>query len=133
MHTRCSFSSLIERRLDAPIDRVWRAFTDPETLALWFGRASGKLEPGGEVVLDLFMPEKTRLTILACEGPRRLRTTWQYGSMAASEVELRLSADGTGTRLELEHFLAPSPVDARGTGSGWEDPAMDHAWTNVGE
>ena len=43
----------IERVFDAPRDRVWRAFTDPELLAQWWGRGNKlviermELEKGG--------------------------------------------------------------------------------------
>ena len=30
----------IERVFDAPLERVWRAFTDPELLAQWWGRGN---------------------------------------------------------------------------------------------
>ena len=35
----------IERIFDAPRDRVWRAFTDPELTAQWWGR-------GNELVIE---------------------------------------------------------------------------------
>jgi uncharacterized protein YndB with AHSA1/START domain len=71
-------------------------------------------------VLDLKMPEKVTLQVLACEPPRRLRTTWKYGGMPSSEVELRLEPEGDGTLVEIEHFTSPDRDGARGTGSGWE-------------
>jgi uncharacterized protein YndB with AHSA1/START domain len=43
----------IERVFDAPVERVWQAFTDPELLAQWWGRGNKlviermQLEPGG--------------------------------------------------------------------------------------
>ncbi|MCY1060632.1 SRPBCC family protein [Nannocystis sp. SCPEA4] len=119
-----SWSSLIRRRLDASIERVWAAWTDPEL---------------------------TSCKILACEPPTRLRTTWKYGDFGDSEVELRLTRGDAGTLLELEHFTCRTADEARGTGSGWEvavlhldsflrglappsdvmHPAMDHVWTTV--
>src|ERR1041385_2445879 len=35
----------VERIFDAPIDRVWRAFTDPKLVARWWGR-------GNELVVE---------------------------------------------------------------------------------
>ncbi|MDC0721541.1 SRPBCC family protein [Nannocystis bainbridge] len=146
-----TWSSLLRRRLDAPIDRVWAAWTDPDALRNWFGRPSGSFEVGGTVVLELSQPHPTTVKILACEPPTRLRTTWRYGDFADSEVELRLTRDGAGTSLELQHFACPDADDARGGGGGWEAallqlesflgglpppaefvfPAMDHAWSRV--
>jgi uncharacterized protein YndB with AHSA1/START domain len=145
------FSSVLRRRLDASPERVWAAWTDPEQLARWLGKPSGELAVGGTVILDLQMPQKTTVNVLACEPPRRLRTTWRYGDWRPSEAELRLAPDGAGTLLELEHYMAPSRDDARGTGSGWEvailhldhwlrglprptdvmHPAADQVWTTV--
>jgi uncharacterized protein YndB with AHSA1/START domain len=145
------WSSLLRRRLPAAVERVWAAWTDPTVVPRWFARPEGTFAVGGTIALDLSAPEKATLEILACEPPRRLRTTWTYGGLPTTEVELRLAPDGDGTILELEHLLATSPDGARGTGSGWEvgllhldrflrdlpapsgvmHPAMDHAWTRV--
>lgn len=38
----------IERIFDAPRDRVWRAFTEPELLAQWWGR-------GNKLVIERFV------------------------------------------------------------------------------
>lgn len=155
-----NWSSCLRRVLDAPIDRVWAAWTDAEKIPLWFGRPTGTFAVGGTIHLDLSQPQPTIAKILGCEPPRRLRTTWQYGDWPPSEVELRLTATGARTLLELEHFNnnnnnsnsnSATPDDARGTGSGWEVAllhldhhlrgrdrpgdvmfaAMDHAWTRV--
>ncbi|PCC72091.1 Uncharacterized conserved protein YndB, AHSA1/START domain [Nannocystis exedens] len=146
-----SWSSLLRRRLDAPIERVWAAWTDPAVIPKWFGKPSGAFAVGGTVVLDLSQPHPTTCKILACEAPTLLRTTWRYGDCGESEVELRLARDGAGTLLELEHFACRTADEARGTGSGWEVailyldnflrdlaqpsdimfPAMDHVWTTV--
>ncbi|WP_371879593.1 SRPBCC domain-containing protein [Nannocystis punicea] len=146
-----TWSSLLRRRLDASIERVWAAWTDPEVLPKWFGKPSGTFAVGGAVVLDLSQPHPTTCKIVACEPPTRLRTTWRYGDFGDSEVELRLTRGDAGTLLELEHFACRTADEARGTGSGWEVavyylddflrglpqpsdimfPAMDHVWTTV--
>ena len=41
----------IERVFDAPRDRVWRAFTDPQLLAQWWGR-------GNKLVIEKFELER---------------------------------------------------------------------------
>ena len=124
-----SWSSLLRRRLDAPIERVWSFWTDPARLALWLGQTTGDLQVGGTVTIDFGMPRKTVARILTCDPPHRLRTTWQYGDWRPSEAELRLQPADRGTLLEIEHFDAPTPDDARGTGAGWEVGILqlDHA------
>lgn len=146
-----AWSSLLRRRMDAPIERVWAAWTDPEVLPNWLGTPTGAFAVGGTVVLDLSQPHLTTCKIVACEAPTLLRTTWRYGDFGESEVELRLARDGDGTALELEHFACRTADEARGTGGGWEVaihsldnllrglpppsditfPAMDHAWSRV--
>ena len=41
----------IEREFDAPRDTVWRAFTEPDLLAQWWGR-------GNRLVIETFEPER---------------------------------------------------------------------------
>jgi uncharacterized protein YndB with AHSA1/START domain len=146
-----TWSSRVRRRLEAPIDRVWAAWTDPERLPRWLGKATGDLRVGGTVKLDMSFPQITTARILACEPPRRLRATWQYGDLPVSEVELRLREEAGATEIEIEHFSATSVQDAGGTGAGWETallhldrwladqpppgtimhPAADATWTAV--
>jgi len=57
----------IEETLKAPIDRVWRAWTDPEQLCPWFAlRANVVPKRGGayELFWDLAHPE--RQSTLGC-------------------------------------------------------------------
>ena len=42
---------LIERIFNAPLDRVWRAMTDPKLVAQWWGR-------GNKLVVEKFEPER---------------------------------------------------------------------------
>ena len=42
-----SWAVVFTRRFDHPVERVWRAITEPEHLASWFpGRMEGELRPG---------------------------------------------------------------------------------------
>jgi len=41
----------IEREFDAPLERVWQAFTDPQLLAQWWGR-------GNKLVIEKFELER---------------------------------------------------------------------------
>ena len=65
--------------------------------------------------------------VLAWEPPHRLLMSWRPGHDAesAQELELRFSAEGRGTRVELEHRgwqkLGPRAAEARGAyEGGWE-------------
>lgn len=101
-----------------PIERVWRAVTDPDELAIWYGTwrgdpASGtvefaSIEAGGE-----FKP----LEIVECERPRRVAVVLPspYGPWP---VSLTLSETDGVTTLVFEHRLA-EPYDPASLGPGW--------------
>lgn len=101
-----------------PIDRVWRAITDPDELAAWFGTWRGDPSTG---TIELSSIEGDRkfepAQIVVCDAPRRLSVIlgsadgpWPL-TVALSEV------DG-GTELVFVHRLA-EPYDATGVGPGW--------------
>ena len=90
---------VLGRRYDVGADEVWGACTDPERLARWFLPVSGDLRPGGGYQLK----GNAGGRIIACEPVRLLRITWIFGEGPGSVVEVRLSAEGGGTRLELAH------------------------------
>ena len=92
----------LERRYPHPVQRVWRALTDPEELAQWF--------PSGEP-----------LAITHAEAPRMLAATW-YGDL----VRFELRAEGEGCVLTFTHAFADRDTSAR-TAAGW-----DRAFARVG-
>jgi uncharacterized protein YndB with AHSA1/START domain len=109
----------IRRRFDAPIERVWTAWTEGWRTKI----VSGEGRLGETVVLDLGQPQRTTCQILACDPPSRLAVTWTYGEptgMKPDEVEVRLSAKGDATILELDHRSESGTPWAGGVGAGWE-------------
>jgi uncharacterized protein YndB with AHSA1/START domain len=109
----------IRRRFEASIDRVWAAWTEGWRTKI----VSGEAKPGETVVLDLGQPQRTTCRILACDAPSRLAVTWTYGeptSAKPDEVEVRLTAEGDATMLELEHRSENGAPWAGGVGAGWE-------------
>ncbi len=88
-----------ERVYDAEVDEVWGALTDAARIPRWFLPVEGDLRPGGRYQLR----GNAGGTITACDPPRRLALTWEYGG-EVSWVEVRLEALGEEkTRLTLEH------------------------------
>lgn len=111
----------LRRSYPADVDDVWEAVTSPERLSRWFLPVSGELRAGGSFQLQ----GNAGGDILACEPPSRLKVT--FGG-PTSVVDVRLSAQGDGTVLELEHHvpieIAQSGAGALFAGPGWDDTFM---------
>jgi uncharacterized protein YndB with AHSA1/START domain len=68
--------ALQEQRLDADIDDLWSALTDPGRVARWYGRVDGDLRPGGQFCLYVDDADSDHAgRVEECEPPRRLRVT----------------------------------------------------------
>ena len=141
-------SDRIEKRVElkAPIERVWRAISDPQEFGSWFRvRLDGPFEPGAEQTGQItypgyeHMPWKAR--VVAVEPPHRLAFEWPHmddqqqvrDDWAWTLVEFRLEPNGEGTRLTVsESGFSKLPADARDTNyrqneSGWEAQARNIA------
>jgi uncharacterized protein YndB with AHSA1/START domain len=93
----------LRRTLDAPIDDVWDALTDPARIGRWFLPISGDFRVGGRYQFE----GNAGGEILDCDRPNRLRASWVMGegAGASSEVEVRLtSAGASSTVFEFEHI-----------------------------
>jgi len=91
--------------LEAPLDKVWHALTDPESVAAWM--LPSPEEPGAEVELHL----------AACRPPHYIAYHWQAEDEPESLVtfELYPASDG-GTHLRLTHQRAMPHSDQ------WDGP-----------
>lgn len=119
----------LNRTLDAPIDRVWRAFTDPAALAAWFWPA----RLGTTADLDLREGGRYRLAgtaagfavsgeYLTVREPTLLVFTWQWdGEVEVTRVTLALSPTGSGTDLTLTHELFDAAEERDKHAEGWYD------------
>ena len=101
-------SVVLRRVYPADAADVWDAVTDPDRLKRWFFPISGELKEGGAFQLE----GNAGGDILTCDPPQHLRIT--FGG-PASVVDLRLTADGADTTLELEHTV---PIAMAGSGAG---------------
>lgn len=95
---------VVNQRYPAPIEDVWDALTNPERLPRWFLPVSGDLELGGRYQFE----GNAAGTVEECEPNQRLRVTWEYGG-EVSWVEVRLTEDGDGTTLRLQHTAPHDP------------------------
>jgi uncharacterized protein YndB with AHSA1/START domain len=110
------------RTYDTTVDDLWDAITSAERLPRWFLPVTGDLRLGGRFQLT----GNAGGEILACEPPRHLAVTWEFGGKV-NWVDVRLApdgVDGASARLELEH-VAPADEfwDQYGPGAvgvGWD-------------
>jgi uncharacterized protein YndB with AHSA1/START domain len=135
-----------ERRLRHPVERVWRAISEPDQIAAWLARAELDLREGGRVVLTWQNTDTdgntavARGTVSALEPPRLLeldtdihgRLRWELepdeGGTAltfTAEVELPEEHElevraGWHIHLDhLEHVLDGGSID-------WPNWSRDH-------
>lgn len=110
-------SLTITRRLPAAIGTVWRAFTEPNEVAKWFGS-----DPKGVVLraeLDVRMGGSFSVTFRDSSGdehtasgdyteispPHRLAFSWRWRSEpgVSTLVTVELTSEGDETWLRFEH------------------------------
>lgn len=125
----------LDRWFEAPIERVFEAFTDPSLLRQWWGPRDFVIE---EIHFPARVGEVYRVSLRAPDGarfahvgrfrdvtpPRRLSYTWEWidGPLPRGEtlVELTFEAEAGGTRVRLKHsrFADAATRDAH---RGWPD------------
>jgi uncharacterized protein YndB with AHSA1/START domain len=116
----------LHRTLEAPVDRVWQALTDPAALTAWF------------------WPERLAATVTAGDGryriassaagmavageyrevdpPHRLGFTWQWdGDPDQTLVTIELTPSGDETVLTLVHSGCSTDADRDNLFKGWSD------------
>lgn len=109
--------------IDAPPERVYEYFTRPEAIVTWMGDyALLEAEPGGRFHLNI-KGAPVRGRFLHLDPPHRLLISWGYAGSGdlppgTSTVEITLTADGGGTRVDLEHRDLPA-AERPGHISGW--------------
>jgi len=100
----------IERHFDNPIERVWRAVTEPDEMARWFVvRPPWKPELG-----ETFEAFGQRGEITVCDPPHVL--AWTYG---VERYRFELEPDGAGCRLVFTHVFNPDLGPQEQHERGW--------------
>jgi uncharacterized protein YndB with AHSA1/START domain len=104
-------------------ERVYEYFTQPAAIVRWMGEyALLEAEPHGRFAVDI-RGTPVRGRYLELEPPHRLVISWGYAGSdrlppGTSTVEIRLTAERGGTRVELEHRDLPE-AETPGHASGW--------------
>src|SRR4051812_11057653 len=117
-------SVTVDQFIARPPERVWEALTTPELLARWW--VPGDIAPtvGHEFVLEMPGWGNVACVVLEADAPERLVHT-----MGDWTLTWRLVAEGSGTRLLLEHagFDLENPQDRfafDNMGPGWRDQVL---------
>ena len=111
---------VLTRWFDAPVDRVWRAFTDPDELAQWYGPQGVSVDrdtvdvdprPGGAWALTMVVGDRRMPlsgTVTEVREPHLLVVTDAMPDGTLVTMTVELSEEDGGTRLRLRQ--GPFPV-----------------------
>jgi uncharacterized protein YndB with AHSA1/START domain len=127
-------SLTLKRRLHAPPQKVYEAWTDPAKLVRWFGPA--QTVPGSvQAELDVRVGGRFRASFKAADGEyhevggayrevapgERLQFTWAWHTTPEREslVTVTLKPDGEGTLLTLHHEQFFDEAARDGHERGW--------------
>ena len=108
----------IRRVLDAPREAVWRAWTQPEQLAAWWG-PSGWSTPPGNVSLDMRPGGSLRITSVSDEDGTPMTTVGTFTEVVEPE---RISFDEASE--DSWHEGATSTVTFADLGDGRTEMVM---------
>jgi uncharacterized protein YndB with AHSA1/START domain len=108
-----------ERHLSHPIDRVWRAITDPGEIVRWLAAAEIDLTQGGRVRLEWLNTGEAEVvatgTITEIDPPRLV----VYDTDAHGVLRWELHEEGEGTRLNLTVDVVLPDDNVTENRSGW--------------
>lgn len=115
-----------------PIEKVWRAITDPKAIEQWL--MPNDFEPRvGHKFQFTSKPQPgwdghTYCEVLECEPPRRLVYSWRGGPIdTVLTIELESVAEGTRLRLAHTGFKGMKALMvAMVMGSGWKGIVSKH-------
>jgi uncharacterized protein YndB with AHSA1/START domain len=101
----------ITRRYDATLEEVWRALTEPASLARWLAAPVDiELAPGG--AFELALPNDGRIDgrVREVVPERLLELDWQHAGEQRSVVRFELHGEDGGTVLTLDHGRIEAPL-----------------------
>lgn len=108
-----------ERRLDASIERVYRAFGDPEELGRWLApRLDGGLNPGARTIL-VWPHVRVWWDVLEAQPSTRFafRRAWDPDERIITTTVISISRVGYGSLVEIED--GPFDLDQAGGMDVW--------------
>ncbi len=134
-----SYTVSLTRDFNAPREKVFQAWTDPEILTKWFGpkgvsteSAQVDLKVGGKYQFTMKEPDGKIINLggqyREIDPPNKLVFTWildgqdcggSEGQYAETVVTIEFQDIGTSTRLILTHDFLPSEESKEGHTMGW--------------
>lgn len=93
----------LERITDAPPERVYRMWSDPDTMTQWLCyQVQGSLLPGARSVL-VFPRQQIEIDVLAAQPSSTFRFRWLHpsGLALATEVTVEIHPKGWGSLVTL--------------------------------
>jgi uncharacterized protein YndB with AHSA1/START domain len=117
----------MEELFAVPIDRVWRALTDPRMIERWLMRPDGyEAKVGARFILRETSRADCRgqveCEVLELSPPNRMVWSWRGAEdPTTTRLVIDLEADEQGTRLKLRHTGESDERTVRGTTVGWTD------------
>src|ERR1700730_12557244 len=109
-------SLTFKRRLNAPPAKVYAAWTDPQRIIHWFGRADARRE-SFQADIDPKVGGRFREVV----PNRRLLFSWAWHSTPEreSQVTVSLQPDGAGTLMTVHHEQLFDTAARDGHERGW--------------
>jgi uncharacterized protein YndB with AHSA1/START domain len=115
----------IEELFPVPVERVWRALTDPSMVERWLMRTDGfEAKVGTRFTLrDTPAPgcrAHVECEVLELSPPKRMVWAWHGADdPATTRLVIELEPDSGGTRLTLRHTGEADERTVKGTTAGW--------------
>lgn len=128
---------VIKKMYQAPVAEVWRAWTDPNEVASWYGPEGFTTEihefdfrKGGNYRLTMKAPDGTTHplhgTFMECNPMKKLVMTWQWentegmsGMNAETLVTVEFAEHKGGTEMLFKHEKFPTQESADNHTKGW--------------
>lgn len=141
--TEQTFDVSVVREFDAPIERVWGAWTQPDDLREWWGptgftcpRAEADVRVGGRIRVTMRAPEEfggfeqhSAWELTDVEAPRRLRYVFRFTDVEGSPITpAQAGIPGDGVPERGEHEVVLTSLDDGRT----RLEMTEHGYTAVG-
>ncbi|MCR2764921.1 SRPBCC domain-containing protein [Microbacterium sp. zg.B48] len=124
-----TFDVEVERSFGAPIEHVWRAWTDPADLRMWWGpegftcpRAEADIRVGGRIRVTMQAPaawggfqQHSTWTITELHPPRLLRYVFTFTDAGGNHITPAEAGIPPGVPDEGQHMVELTPTPDGGT------------------